>query len=271
MPDLPMPEAAYLPDAAGVLIPTELTRGPWDPGHQHAGPPSAMIVRAVEEAGRGLGLTHLARLTVNLIRPIPMAAMVVEVDTDYAGRSAAHFGVRLLVEGKLCARATALMLREVPLPVPQGTPGHPLPQAPRAWEESISVGMPFVRPGIVGYGHLVENRTADGRIFQGPCTAWFRVLHPLVHGETASPVQRLLVAADSGNGVSAALDFRHFTYLNSDLTVNLLRQPQGEWLCLDARTALGGNGCGLAESSLYDEQGLVGRATQSLIVRERAA
>jgi hypothetical protein len=45
----------------------------------------------------------------------------------------------------------------------------------------------------------------------------------------------------------------------------------GEWICLDARTALGGNGCGIAESALYDESGLIGRATQSLVVRAREA
>ena len=43
-------------------------------------------------------------------------------------------------------------------------------------------------------------------------------------------------------------------------------RPVGEWICLQARTELGGNGCGIAESALYDETGLIGRATQSLAV-----
>jgi hypothetical protein len=30
------------------LIPSELTRGPWDPDAQHAGPPSALLARALE-------------------------------------------------------------------------------------------------------------------------------------------------------------------------------------------------------------------------------
>jgi hypothetical protein len=93
--------------------------------------------------------------------------------------------------------------------------------------------------------------------------------HPLVAGETPSPYQRVAVAADSGNGVSAVLDFAQYVFVNCDLTINLLRRPAGEGICLQARTALGGNGCGLAESALYDEQGLIGRATQSLAVRRR--
>ena len=120
-----------------------------------------------------------------------------------------------------------------------------------------------------GYGDLVENRIADGRFFLGPCTAWFRLNHALVDDEVPSPYQRVAVAADSGNGISAALDFERFSFVNCDLTINLLRRPVGEWICLQARTALGGNGCGLAESALFDERGLIGRATQSLAVRAR--
>jgi hypothetical protein len=90
-----------------------------------------------------------------------------------------------------------------------------------------------------------------------------------VKDEAPSPYQRVAVAADSGNGVCAVLDFYKYIFVNSDLTINLARRPAGEWICLQARTLLGGNGCGMAESSLYDEQGRIGRATQSLAVRAR--
>jgi hypothetical protein len=53
--------------------------------------------------------------------------------------------------------------------------------------------------------------------------------------------------------------------------VNLLRRPLGEWICLRSRSLLGGNGCGVAESALYDETSLIGRATQTLAVRRRPA
>jgi hypothetical protein len=93
--------------------------------------------------------------------------------------------------------------------------------------------------------------------------------HPLINGERPSPYQRVAVAADSGNGISAALDFCKYLFLNCDLTINLFRRPEGEWICLEARSLFGGNGCGLAESALYDERGMIGRATQSLAVRRR--
>jgi hypothetical protein len=249
---------------------TELTRGPWHPEHQHAGPPSALVCGAIERVAGAAGFTHLGRLTGNLLRPVPIAECTVDVALDYGGRNAAHYSARLWAGGKEVARFTALMQREDSVPVPAGTPGHPLPRAPRPPEECTPVLMPFAVDGTVGYGTLVENRLAEGRFFAGPCSAWFRLRHPLVAGESPSAFQRVAVAADSGNGISAALDFAQYTFVNCDLTVNLLRRPVGEWICLQSRSALGGNGCGLAESALYDESGFIGRATQSLAVRPRA-
>ncbi len=261
-------DAAYSEVTDGVFRASELTRGPWHPDHQHAGPPSALICRAIERAATDDGLTHLARLTVNLLRPTPVGECRVEVAADYVGRSAGHYSGRLIAQGKDVARFTALMQREDDLPVPKGTLGHPPPAAPKPPNECPVVTMAFAN-GTFGYGHLVENRLAAGRFFKGPCAAWFRMTHPLVKGETPSGYQRVAVAGDSGNGISAALDFAKYVFLNCDLTINLFRRPEGEWICLEARSLFGDNGCGLAESALYDERGLVGRATQSLAVRPR--
>jgi hypothetical protein len=106
-------------------------------------------------------------------------------------------------------------------------------------------------------------------MFRGPSAVWFRMHYPLVAGEEPSPLQRVAVAADSSNGISAVLDFRRYLFVNSDLTINLLRVPRGEWICIDARTHLGPSGGGLAESRIFDAEGLIGRATQSLTVRRR--
>ena len=101
-------DAAYVDLGDGAFRASPLTRGPWNPKHQHAGPPSALIARAIERAAVNDGLTHLARLTVNLIRPAPIGECRVEVATDYAGRTAGHYSGRLIAEGKDIARFTAL-------------------------------------------------------------------------------------------------------------------------------------------------------------------
>lgn len=261
--------AAYVELSEGCFGAGPLTGGPWHPEHQHAGPPSALICRAVERAAAGKGLTHLGRLTVNLLRPTPIGECRIEVAQDHLSRNAGHFGGRLIANGKDVARFTALMQREDDLPIPEKTLGHPVPTAPKSVRDSSAVTMAFPDGGSFGYAALVDLRTAEGQAFNGPSAVWFRLNHPLVKGETPSPYQRAAVAADSGNGISAALDFREYMFLNCDLTLNLFRRPVGEWICLQSRSLFGGNSCGLAESALYDEQGLIGRATQSLAIRLR--
>ena len=265
---MPPAASAYVALANGNYASTDLTRGPWHPDHQHGGPPIALVARSIERAGAALGLTHVARLTANLLRPIPIAELAIEVQTDYAGRNVAHFSAQLHAGGKEVARFTAVVQREAGLEFPAGLPGHPLPQAPRAPGQSPAERFPFSTT-ITGYQDLVESRIAEGVFFRGPCAVWFRMRHPLVAGEEPSPIQRVAVAADSGNGISAALDFRRYIFVNSDLTINLLRKAQGEWICIDARTLLGPDGGGLAESRIFDAEGLVGRATQSLAIRLR--
>jgi hypothetical protein len=93
---------------------------------------------------------------------------------------------------------------------------------------------------------------------------------PLIDGEEPTPRDRLLAAADSGNGVSAPLDYRRYIFINTDLTVNLRRLPEGEWVGLDAVTYAERNGIGMCDSALHDERGMIGRATQALLVAERA-
>lgn len=263
-----MPEAAFTALGDNRFRASALTRGPWHAQQQHAGPPIALVAYALEAAAQPHGLLHMARLTANLLRPVPIADIEVRVQQDYVGRNAGHFSAVALADGKELIRATALFQREDDVAIPAGLPGHPLPLAPKTPADAPAQRMQFAH-GQIGYPDLVETRVAAGRMFDGPSAVWFRFRHPLVAGQTPSPYQSVAVAADSGNGISAVLDLSTHLFVNSDLTINLLRRPVGAWICLDARTHLSNHGGGLAESALYDEVGLIGRSTQSLFVRKR--
>jgi len=226
------------------------------------------MCRAIENAALNEGLTHLSRLTANLLRPAPIRDLAIEVITNYVGRNSGHFSARLKVGDKEVAHVTALAQRENDVKLPDDLPGHPLPGAPRQPDDSPAAIFPF-HGKQVGYADLVDLRIARGVFFKGPCAIWFRLRHPLLGSEEPSAYQRVAVAADSSNGISAILDFSRYSFLSLDLTINLLRKPIGEWICVEARTILGPKGCGLAESMLYDLHGLIGRATQSLAIRER--
>jgi hypothetical protein len=264
----PPPSSAYVGLESGAWASTDLTRGPWHPEHQHGGPPIALVARSIERAAAALDLTHVARLTANLLRPVPIAELALEVKTEYAGRNVAHFSARLHAGGKEVARFTAVAQREAGMDLPPDLAGHPLPQAPRSVEQSLAERIPF-STRMTGYQDLMECRVAEGVMFRGPSAVWFRMRHPLIPGEEPSALQRIAVAADSGNGISAVLDVRRYIFVNSDLTINLLRKAKGEWICIDARTLLGPDGGGLAEARIFDTHGLIGRSTQSLAVRLR--
>lgn len=263
-----IPESAFVPVGPGRWRATQLTRGPWHPAHQHAGPPIALVGRAIALAAATRGLTHVARLTANLLRPVPIAELELAIAEDYAGRNAAHYSAVLASGGREVARFTALAQREVAFALPEGLPNHPLARAPRAPEDSPPCRFPFLRDQP-GYPMLVETRLAAGRLFDGPSAIWFRLRRPLVAGEPPGPIERVAVAADSANGISAILDYRRYAFANYDLTINLLRRPEGEWILVEAATYLGPASAGLAEARLYDAGGLVGRATQSLALRGR--
>jgi hypothetical protein len=90
---------------------------------------------------------------------------------------------------------------------------------------------------------------------------------PVVAGEPPSPVARVAAAADFGNGISWVLSrLAGYRFINPDLTIYLHRMPVGDWVCLDAATAVEPQGIGMAESRLWDERGPIGRSVQSLLL-----
>jgi hypothetical protein len=255
--------SAFYERDGDAFVPSELTRGPWDPGAQHAGPPSALLGRAVEAEG-----TLIGRMTIEVLRQVPLAPLAVTSGVIRPGRNVELLEAALYEAGggdrPPIARATAWRLRTADgvAALDSGPP----PPGPEAGGER-----PFFPTGQdVGYHTAMDYRFVDGGFIEpGPARVWLRMRQPLVAGEPVSPLARVLVAADSGNGVSAALDYRRHLFINTELSVHLVREPAGEWVLLDAITYVGPHGVGLSESVLYDETGRLGSAAQTLLVRRR--
>ncbi len=260
-----MSEAFYVRDG-DCFLPTELTRGPWDPDSQHAGPPAALIGRALERCEPPTG-AQVARVTLEILRPIPLAARLsVEASVVRPGRSVELLEARLLDGERELVRARAWRLRTQAVALPSDLPEEHAPPGP---EQGREVAF-FPTGQEAGYHTAMEVRFVAGAYREnGPATAWMRMRHPLVAGEEPSPLTRVLVAADSGNGVSGVLDYRKYLFVNTDLSVHLHRPPAGEWVCLDAVTYPTPDGIGLSDTALLDERGRIGRAAQTLLVRPR--
>jgi hypothetical protein len=257
--------AAFFLEEQGRFVPTELTRGPWSPLHQHGGPPAALMARALERVGLPTDAAQIARLSVEFLRPVPIAPLRLEAELLRPGKKVELAVARLYANDEEVARATALKVRRKALELPE------IDVAARSFEPPAALAdfvMPFFT-GDVGYHTAMQVRIATGRLGSGAVAAWFRMRHPLLPGEAPSPFQRVAIAADSGNGISIVLDFARWLFINPDLTVHVFRQPVGEWVLLDSRTLPAVTGVGLSETRLYDEQGPIGSGAQSLLIDER--
>ena len=239
------------------------TTGPWDARFQHGGPPSALLARAVEACDPRPD-TAVARVTVELLGPVPVAELEVRVRVARPGRSVELVEAALSAGGRDVARASAW--RVLRTSAPAAGPRHGVPEPLPASE-----GVPAPGGWVDGYLSAVEWRPVAGGFDQpGPGTAWTRLRHPLVDGEQPSPLQRVLAVADSGNGLSSELDIRRWQFINPELTVHLHREAVGEWVCLSATTTISPGGVGLATSVLSDRIGPVGVGAQALLVGPRA-
>lgn len=255
-----MTSAFYEPDGEGFVA-SPLTRGPWDVRAQHAGPPAALLVRAVErELPPGF---RLARLSVDLLRPVPIGPVVPRV-TLQAGRRVARARVALDAGGVevIAGSALAQVVSELDVPAPDVPPLPP----PEEGEQKDFFRMPWDE----GYHTAMAWRFVGGGWAElGPSQVWLAQRVPLVAGEDPTPAQRTMVVADAGNGVSAAVEFARFSFVNADLSVHLHRDPVGEWIGMDARTLVQPTGSGLATTVLHDRHGPVGSGNQTLVVVAR--
>ena len=266
-----LPSALYVPTAEGFEA-TALTIGPWDPRLQHAGPPAALLARAVERAG-GIDGGQTVRLTYDILGPVPVGPVRISTTVLRPGRRVE------LVQAVLDAgderplmRLSAWRMRTrtegVPTAVAGSAPVAPHP-APAGVQESTPGEAAFFS-SEVAYHKALEWRFASGSFNSpGPAAAWTRPRCTLVEGEPISPLQHLLVMTDAASGISAVLDWSSATFANVDLSVALHRPPRGEWLGMDATTVLGDSGAAQCSAVLFDAEGAIGRSTQSLFVEPR--
>jgi hypothetical protein len=232
---------------------------------QHGGAPAALIAWAVERMPMREPM-QVARMTLDLLRPVPVAPLEIKIDVQREGRKIQVCNVTLLAEGVACVRATVLKIRQADMELPE----HIID------EQVILPGPEQGRDTRIRFSNYeqfaggVTLRSVRGTFGElGPGALWFRADRQIIEGESITPLMRAAMTGDFCNGVSAVLDFDEWTFINADLTLSLARMPVGEWILLDAQTWLGDHGAGLAFAKLGDERGYFGRAIQSLVIEPR--
>jgi hypothetical protein len=263
-------DALYEPDGDRYL-PTPLTTGPWEAGAQHGGAPSALLTRSIEQVDAP-GPMQIARLTFELLRPVPLTPLIVDTTVLRPGRKVQLVQASLRTDDSTeVMRATSLRIRTADLPVPDSTqPDDPPPGRP---EDGQVLQFPETRhDGPSFHAVACDIRFVSGGFDRpGPGTAWVRLTVPVVAGETTTPMMRLAAASDFGNGLSWSLPRGQWLFINPGRAGRAHRPPEGEWVCLRSVTHPSSAGIGFAESGLYDQQGRIGRAVQSLLLDQLAS
>lgn len=237
-----------------------------------------MLMARAAEAVDSEQPMRVVRFSVELLRPVPIRPLRVKARVVRPGRRVDRVEA-VMYDGELeVARGLTLRIRTLPVPAPepQAEPAPPFSQQPVDFGESGVGGWAafeaFNAARTRSYGALgIDLRLAGGSVSEpGPATIWGRLRLPVVPGEEPSPLMRVAAVADFGNGFAWVVDPSRYVFVNPELTIHLFRDPVGDWVCLDAVTRWGSDGTGVAEGKLFDRQGRIGTAQQSLILEPRS-
>ena len=255
----------------GALFhPTELARGPWSKDAQHGAAPAALMLDRMlhcDVPGR------LTRVTVELTRPVPMSAVRLDVSVARLGRQVQRTQALLFAEDTLVARAEGLHLT----PSPDAALSLNPEWMTRKSDCALAPPEHGEKPQDIGYGRrtsfardAVEIKVVEGQFTTpGSAAAWFRLVGPVVDDEPVKPWARLAAACDFSNGMSAMLPWNTHIFANADLTIAVSDEPAGEWVGIRAVTRAAADGIAIAESQIFDQNGILGVTHQAIAVRSR--
>lgn len=251
----------------GVFVGNDPARGPWSADHCHAGPVTGLAARAAEIAVGAEKM--LCRLTLDILRPLPLAGLRVAAETTRHTRTLATTQITVHdLDNTLCALGTSMHLVRKDLGVVPTAPVTPLRRAD-AVSGPFSIGAGLHDKPYFGQFLDVAYPPEFG-LNPGPKTLWMRTT-TLVEGEEQSAIQSLCALADCGNGISWNARPAEMGFMNTDLTLNVHREPEGDWHASDSVSHWQGTGIGMSQSVLQDEKGPVATALQTLVLHPAKA
>jgi hypothetical protein len=259
-----MPNAFYEASGADRFTSTSATVGPWDPRLSHGSPPAALLLRAIERAFPRAD-ARVGRIALDFFGPVPVAELTVSTEMIRAGSRVELSRARLCAGGKTAMEASVWRIATKAGRVPSVADERKPPALPGPQPQTVFDALPHF-----GYARALEWRFVDGAFDRlGPATIYARPLLPLIGAETPSALARLMLMVDSANGISAALPLFEYMFVPVELTVTVRRYPRTEWVGMHAATTIEEDGVGLTRAELFDEEGYVGSAVQTLFVAAR--
>jgi len=255
-------------------IATEFGMNPWYRDVVHGGAACGLLAHHIE---RHVGDPdyQLARITVDLFHAVPNVPLTVTTETVRGGRRVMGVHATIWANGEPATRAYAQLLRRsdapgvqppvtIP-PLPEGLVSH------RGFQKPGPDGR-IERPagGLEGFHTTVEVAWAAD---DGPLpAAWMRIPMPFIEGEESSHTTSIVALSDFGNAVGGRLRVEGQTggsFINSDVTLYLDRNPVDEWVCVEVPYRQEIEGVGHVESICYDRAGRFGRIIETRLANPR--
>jgi hypothetical protein len=257
----------------GVALPTVFARGPWDPRALHGGPVAALLAYVVEQVPSDGVDWFVARMTVELERPVPVEPLRFHAEVTRPGRkvSIIEATITRADSGAVLARARALRIRSADIALPMDDDAL----APLLAIEPAPPGPDHGSAGAVGQhgdDRAFHNGGAEHSFVEGsgttpgPVVDWIRLCVPVFPGIPLTPFQRVAAAVDFANGISHVLPWESYVFVNPDLTIHLFRPMRGEWVGMSSTTHHGTRGIGMSDTAVFDIDGRIGRSSQSLLL-----
>lgn len=254
----PAPVAAYEVDGSRVRA-TEHARGPWFPDQQHGAAVLALLARFCERVPSARPM-RFTRITADLSRAVPMTELTVRATARRDGRRVQSVEAVLADGDEVLARAVATRIRAEPglVPADRLPPLDPADLAPPFDGDLITYDM-----GYPSFHDCLEIRALDGD-GHGNDRTWYRMAHPLVEGETPSPLVRVAAVADMIQSSAMRLGPAWIS-INPEVSVQIEREPDGDWLCTVSTVRFTDDGTGISSGVIFDRTRRVGASSKSVL------
>ncbi|MCP5024736.1 MAG: thioesterase family protein [Actinomycetia bacterium] len=260
----PDPAPLFRPLRPDRFEPTDHSRGPWDHTLLHGGPVCGLLAH-VAQAAVGADRLMCSRLTVDLLRMVPLQPVTARSRVVKRGNRSRVIDVELDIDGQVVARASSQWVAHHDGPsVPMATPDGQPPARPAEPTDPGASHHEYPRPGF--NCDAAELRALVGSTEEsGPGCIWARLTTQVVEGQPVTPFTRAATLSDWAAAVGWQHSATGSAFVNPDVTLQLARQPIGPWVAVEARNHQTAHQVGFNEGVLWDDHGQFGRVLQSLV------
>ncbi len=238
--------------------PTAFAAGPF--AGLHGGAVASLLTAEVEGLADQRKWGTAISSSAWFLRPTPMTALRTELSVVTEGGRVSVIDNTLwpVNEDQPCATVRVTLSRERPVEVP----GFVDPESEATDPTRFPVRTRRAAHGRPWFMDAMEAREGDG-------IAWFRMNQAIIEGAgplSKAPLSAVLGPADWTHGI--ARPFRDVVAdPNPNLTVQLFRRPEGEWVGIRAQARWRpAGGVGAGSGVLLDIHGEIGRVSMSVIL-----